>query len=196
MNRECSRLGRLLSEGLPLLFGPQVEAEGLTSAAQNLVRMGFLECRVFAVRPVCPENTPLLTIRPGDRLELADAAEIARFTTGRIRAMPPVSLPAYSATRKAHALWGDAAKKKGNPCTFAHNFILAEVWRRLSPGDRGRWRYEVSDGEKFEKVPDAALVDGRGVPTQYHEAIGCYSASRLVDLARLVTDKGVPMLMW
>src|SRR4051812_14046946 len=125
MTKDCSRLGRLLSEGLPLMFGPQLEAEGLATAAETLVRAGFLGRHVLAVRPVEPGEGPLLEIRPGDRLDLKDAAEIARFTAARIRGATPVPLPVYTATRKAHALWGDAAKKKGNPASLAHDYILA-----------------------------------------------------------------------
>lgn len=197
MTGDCSRLGRLLSEGLPLLFGPQVDVEGLGPAAATLVRAGFLDRFVFAVRPVEPQERPLLVVRPGDRLDPRDAKEIARLTAARIRGLTPVPLPAYAATRKAHALWGDAARAKGNPCSLAHSYLLAEVWRRQPPCDRARWRYEVSGGAKFEKVPDAALVDGRGLPTQYHEAVGCYPASRLIDLARLAAEeKRVIMFMW
>lgn len=196
MNADCIRMGRILCEALPSLFLPQVESEGLSSAAKWLVRQGLSTIRVVPIRTITPTDRPLATCGTGHRLDFQDALEISRFAAFRVGEATPIPLPVYAATRKAHALWGDRTGVKHNPMALAHDHLLAEVWHRLSPSEKARWRYEVSGNEKFEKVPDAALVDGSGEPTIYHEAIGCYSAARILDLAVLADEKHKPLLMW
>jgi len=181
-----------LTNRINLLTEKQAKAHGLSVLTASLFRRQLLNRRILVFRPIEPGNEPLAIHRPGEQFTYEDACELAQQALSRIRRVVPVAMTVYQARTKAYAIWGDDARKKGNPFCFGHDHLLSAVHSQLAPRERGQWQYEpvpITGAVKFEKVPDAAIVTISGEPLRYHEAVGSYPPSRLMALANHASEK-------
>ncbi len=190
-NREI-QLAITMTKRITLLTEQQAQTHGLLATAESLCRRQLLCRRVLVFRPIQPGAQPLTVHRPGEPFTYEDACELARQALARMLRVAPVALTVYQARAKAYAIWGDEARKKGNPFCFGHDHLLSAVFWQLAPSERGQWQYEpvpVTGAVQFEKVPDAAIVASNGEPLRFHEAVGSYPASRLLALAAQSSEK-------
>lgn len=188
MTRTEVELAVTLSQRITLITEEQADEFGYSSAAARLLRRGLLTRKTIVFRPLVPGDEPLAVHRPGECFSQNLARDVSNSAAARAAATPMAEVVVYQATQRAYAVWGDAARKTGNPFAYSHDHALSAVYLRLRPDDRLRWRFEpvrgASGPELYEKIPDAALTDDRGDPVSFQELVGAsYTAERLTLLA-------------
>lgn len=192
MTRSDMELAKTLAQRLNFLTADQVDRCGLSSAAYRLTKAGILSVKELVFPRLQPDLEPLFVHRPGSRFTIADSRFILDLAKARQQVTTPTRAVTYKATRRAFAIWGDAARKHGNPYSHGHDHILSEVFLRLDPGERAHWRPDlvrVGAPTFGVKVPDAAIVDDTGDIVRFHEAVSAnYPIARLMELVEHTND--------
>lgn len=192
MTKHETQLAYMMANAIPLLTAKQADDHGLLITAKSLRRRRLLDCRSLVFRPLRPTGGPLAVYRPGDAFDYEDALALAQRAQRRMREIASQSVTVFQANSRTYSIWGDKARKKGNPFCFGHDHLIAEVFLSLDADERARWRSEdvpITGAVKFEKVPDAAIVTSEGQTLRYHEAVGSYPAMRLLSLVRHAEEK-------
>lgn len=192
MTRSDLELAHTLAQRLTFLTFDQVERCGWSAAANRLMKLGILSIRELVFPLLQPTLEPLFVHRPGSRFSFTDARFILDLAKARQNATPPTRAVTFQATQRAFAIWGDAARKHGNPYSHGHDHIISEIFLRLDPGERAHWRPDlipVGVPTFGVKVPDASIVDDTGDIVRFHEAVSAnYPIARIMDLVEHTND--------
>jgi hypothetical protein len=181
-------IGMTLAQKVTLISDDQASRAGWKTAIERLVQCDIVRVQELVYSPLKPCFAPLWIHRPGAIFTYDMARQISAAAKERQFATPPRRLRTYQATNKAYAIWGDAARKHGNPFTLGHDHILTELLLKLDPGERSHWRNELTGvkgpPQLYVKVPDCAIIDDIGEIVRFHEAVSAsYPLSRLMLLA-------------
>lgn len=192
MTRSDMEVAQTLAQRLAFLTHDQADRCGWSSTANRLTKAGILSNKELVFPRLQPSLEPFWVHRPGSRFSAADARFILDLAKARQNDIPPTRTVTYQATGRAFAIWGDAAKKHGNPYSHGHDHILSEIFLRLDPGERAHWRPDlipVGAPSFGVKVPDVAIVDDTGDIVRFHEAVSAnYPVARIMELVEHTND--------
>lgn len=179
-------LAEMLAQRVTLLTEEQGERHGWTSTLKRLVKRKLVSRQTITYSPNKPCRLPFWIHRPRAEFTVEIARDILSAAKRRQERTPSRNIETYQATELAYSIFGDAARLHGNIFTLGHAHIVTEIYLALDAGERAHFRPEFTPNvpEKFEKVPDSAVLNDRGEIVRYHEAVSAsYPISRLMLLA-------------
>lgn len=198
--RDAARKVRCLSPDL-IRLGYFAGAAGPRATGRTLgllLDAGLLSRHVVLAPPLPPLDGPVAVWRPGTTLP--DPRAVSRALRARWVDDPQPTV-VYAATPKACRLYGAPPCGFKEPTKAAHDLGLARVYvttLRHRPDLARRWAGEKLYASllKGEKLPDAMILDGRGVPLLVVEFGGAYSASQVKSFAESAKARNLPFELW
>ena len=159
---------------------------------------GLIDRHVVLAPPLPRLDRPVATWRPG--APLPDPRAVSRALRSRWGGDPRPTV-VYAATPKACRLYGAPPAGFQEPTKVAHDLGLARVYvtaLRDRPDVARRWAGErlYASLLKGEKLPDAMILDDRGVPTLVVEFGGAYSANQVKSFAESTRARNLPFELW
>ena len=169
----------------------------MRSSLAKLVRAGYLT-RERHVVSTLPDMCEPLHRWPDDGP--VDARSVSRIGFGRWTSVPqPTTI--YSLSKKGATLLGGRVPKAA--CAgddLPHDLCVAAVFFSLTAGEQELWTgedcYPKELRSRWERVPDALLVDSKGKVLEAHEIVGRYRPEQIDAFCRFCEQNQLRYCLW
>jgi hypothetical protein len=204
VTRKVREFLETISTASPVLINEQFRLHVSVVAPETAERIldrfqnqGFIETKLVVTNVMTKPMNPLFVHRPDEIFGKEEASHLSSLGSERLAKSERKEVLLIWPTEKAFLIFGGAARKKGNPAALAHDIHLS--WIHLANRHRGAWLHEPEPPTgrvKGEKIPDAAILDGKGFPKVFLESVGAYTIQRLKDLCSFSDGAEVPIEFW
>jgi len=159
--------------------------------------------RAFA-RPMLTLSEPIFLWKPGktgpDYEKLSYQLQ-SRWTSQSGSTEPRAVTVYFASHRAAHVLGGHAVGRIKNPSQVTHDLHLSELYLKIlreDPNLAKAWAGEevIAPTRVHQKLPDAILLDSKGLPRLVMEFGGAYPPDRVKAFHEDCEMRGLPYDMW